>query len=301
MRKPGRVCALGALGAFALFGTALQAQETANWSGLYLGVSAGGTSTRFRNVNVSDAFDQVSGLFVPTRGIIIVPATTRPSDVSFSHSLGFAGGQAGFLFQSHAIVFGVEGDIHAGFGRGSGTRDVSLPPTAITPAVPVTMQRSLKMDYDWSARARLGIAMGHTLLYLTGGVAGARIRVDARDTFTDPGGPAGPPQPGFVIPNFGPLGPTVTTASGRRSVIGWTGGAGVAQRIGEHLSIGLEFRHDDYGTHAVDSGNLTRTNTGPTITDSQGHNPNPLPGGTPGTIARISDERVALTLNFHFG
>lgn len=122
---------------------------------------------------------------------------------------GFQGGLlAGYNRQLERFVVGVEVDGGLGtadFGSGdSGGNGYSA------------------FDLQWNAhaRARAGYAFDRTLLFVAGGLAVARLKIDD----TDPG--------------FG---------DDSATSVGWTLGAGVERAVTDSLVLRLEYLYDDYG------------------------------------------------------
>jgi outer membrane immunogenic protein len=118
----------------------------ANWSGFYVGINGGGG---LANGAFTDMDDFLSA--------------------SDKHQTGFgtAGGQVGYNWQMRSFVLGVEGDLnymstnssHAiAFAFSSGPSGFNSSTT-------------LKLDAFASVRARAGLAVDNTLLYVTGGPA----------------------------------------------------------------------------------------------------------------------------------
>lgn len=271
-----------------------------DWSGPYVSVSAAGDSQQV-TTSSTDSVTQVTNLVVPGRGLVVVPGTSVATSGSDTET-GFSGGAAfGWLGQSGSFVYGVE--LGGNFGQSSsGTlSNASLPLTVLTPVSTVVATRSVKKDYDWSARLRLGFATGKALLYASGGVAGTRARLTATDTYTDPGGPAASCTAPCTVANFGPYGPAVATSTAKGNFIGWTAGGGIEYRVARSVSIGIDYRHNDFGAKIFALGAATPVNGGPTITDGNGNHPPANTGAVPGsTRVDLRDERLAVTLSFHF-
>jgi opacity protein-like surface antigen len=158
----------------------------------------------------------------------------------------------------------------------------------------------VRLSDQFSARVRFGYAAGKTLLYATGGYARTSAMVSAIDSFTNPGGPAAACAPAPCQANLGPEGPVVTTASERHSLSGWTAGAGIEQKLSKLLSIGLEYRHTDFGGHNFALANGTTVNTGPVTIGDNGQ-PGLL-GSVSGGATRIKLQSDALSLRIalHF-
>lgn len=80
-------------------------------------------------------------------------------------------------------------------------------------------------DIDWDAhlRARAGFVYNTTLFYVAGGLAVAKVAVDDTDS-------------GYGGDNA--------------THFGWTIGAGIEQKITEHLTARIEYLYDDYGSES---------------------------------------------------
>lgn len=283
-----------------LFATPAMAQDDDDaWAGFYIGGQATGSSDKL-DAQSTLSISQISNLFVTGRGIVVVPGTTLPSAASHRDT-GLTGGVfAGYQFQSGNLLFGLEGD-YAPFHRDVGTsQSQTLPPTALTPATTIITRRDVRLTDQFSARARLGYAAGKTMFYVTGGYARTSATVTGIDSFTNPGGLAAACSPAPCQANLGPEGPVVTTATERHSLSGWTGGAGVEQKLSKLLSIGLEYRHTAFGGHDFALANRTTVNTGPVTVGDNGQ-PGLL-GSVSGGATRIKLQSDALSLRIalHF-
>lgn len=170
------------------------ASESHDWSGAYAGAHA--------------------GFLWGTVGYV------EPDDPRFGFDAdidGLAGGLlAGYNHRIDQFVLGVEVDAglaDARFGsRDSGGNGYS----------------AFELAGSARLRARLGLALEGTLLYLAGGLAAARLTVDD----TDPG--------------FG---------KDRATHLGWTLGGGVEHAVTDRLTLRVEYLYDDYGskTHTIAS------------------------------------------------
>lgn len=284
--------------AAALLPAAASAQTS--WSGFYGGVNAFGSRDKIDSSGTL-LITQISGLFVTGRGIVIVPGTTLPLAASGHKTNIDWGGQLGFQWQSGQFVFGAEGDFDPFHRTASASETQQLPPTALTPATTIDSRRDVRIDRQWSIRARVGYAFGSTLAYATGGYASARASVFGVDTFTNPGGPAATCAPAPCQANLGPEGPNTTTDSNaRRSLGGWRAGLGIDQRLGRHFSIGLEYLHTDLGARDIAfhssvtsfAGTFTHGDNGGTGTHGQVN--------TASTRVGLTSDALGLRLNFRF-
>ena len=235
--------------------SAADAQAPANWSGFYVGAEGGGANARLK-VSGTDIISQLSNEHPappgsPNNPLIVVPGTSRSysgSDNRFSALYGaFLGGQ----IQTGSLVLGVEGDFHGSRNAARVSVSTTIPPTLLAPASNLTQERDVRIRYDWSARVRIGVAAGSSLLYATGGVAQTRLRITGQDSFLTPAGAAAanvPPVQTFQSPTIGPV---VTTFTRSQRLTGWTAGIGGEHPIASHLSLGLDARYVSYGSHTV--------------------------------------------------
>jgi outer membrane immunogenic protein len=246
-----------------------------DWSGGYVGLNAGidwGSST------ISPYESLVFPVYafsVPGVGIVAVPAqfATLPSANGSAASI-IGGGQAGYNWQSGHFVYGLEGDID-----GTGLREKSastLSRTFFGNTQTVTANFSANIDWIATVRARLGYAMDRSLFYVTGGLAVAGTSVDTAYSITVP------------VPAFPALAPMPLSASSSQVVAGWTLGAGGEWAIDRKWSVGLEYRHSDFGSHGYNLGYTDASLVG-------------LPGIGPNTAAvRFTEDQVTARLNYHF-
>jgi outer membrane immunogenic protein len=139
---------------------------------------------------------------------------------SYAADGGLIGGTAGYNWQRGIVVVGIEGDLGYMDLTGSGRIASSVP----------TKYQALDLDGGLygTVTARLGFALGNTLVYGKGGWA--FYRGDATQTTTNPG---------FVT-------------HGTDTFSGWTLGGGVERMITDKLSIKVEYQHLEFGTEAGD-------------------------------------------------
>ena len=183
------------------------------------------------------------------------------------------GGQVGYNKQFGHWVIGVEGDYEGtsasgktlSFGSAETTASGGgqpIPLGAFTDTAETTLNAERKAETDWSAslRARFGYAVGPLLFYGTAGIAWTDVKVIASETastdffqeFTDGGvaAVANPSGMGGPIGNF--IGNVPSTNFSKTSAdvqMGWTGGCGSEWAINDKMSLAVEYRHSDYGSH----------------------------------------------------
>ncbi|HEX5182501.1 MAG TPA: outer membrane beta-barrel protein [Allosphingosinicella sp.] len=286
-----------------------------DWSGFYVGADVGLASGRIKASGADEIF-QLTNINPPgTQPLTVVPGTTISYAGSRRHSDILYGGTAGFLVQTGNLVLGVEGDAHGPRDAARYSGNFGLPATALAPPGTVTIARDARVDWDWSARGRVGVSLGSDMIYADGGIASARIRLRGQDTLMIPAGNAAPTagSPPFATPTIGPV---TISASRRGTMTGWTAGIGGEHRLASHLSLGLDARYSDYGHHNYDLGSCVpntacgnATVTGGTITFPAGTNPASIslnstdayPGASPGvTRVSLNEWRISARLIFRF-
>lgn len=201
------------------------AQDRADWTGPYVGVSAGldlqgsdGDAPIEFDTNLDGGFGDTvrtrAGLdafgpgFCGGRAVSATPTGCKQD----SDRLGYAG-HIGYDVQFGGIVVGAVGE----FGKSNISDAVSAYST--TPA-----RYAFTREVEWNAAARLraGIAMGNTLPYITGGAALVRV------------------NRGFETSNAAN---SFTLEEDRRNAWGYTAGGGVEQRVSDNFSIGLLYTY----------------------------------------------------------
>ena len=173
-----------------------------NWTGIYLGLNGGGGWGRQDPLNL---------------------ITNRFDGQSVDFSGGVFGGTAGAQIQSGHVVMGFEADLDWANLKGSGT----IIPSAggdtnytVTPAV----SASTSIDWEATARVRVGYAQENWLFYATGGLA----MIGAKSTFV--------PAVGVTCGTFG-----IINCSGTSKQVGAVLGAGVEYGITQNVSAKLEY------------------------------------------------------------
>lgn len=224
-----RFLAVGCVAVLALLaGTAAQAQT---FQGFYIG-GVGGVAHGSSDVFTGTVFVPIVGYFsnlsIPD---IATAGTQKPT------STGFTGGfTSGYNWQSGHVVAGFEVDFGSMHLNGSKSSTVTY---TCCPMANLTVLQTVKTDWLFTARPRLGLASGHWLVYGTGGFAATNRNYQAlfTDTFAtahENGGISG-------------------------STDGWIAGGGVEAQFGNggHWSIKGEFLHADFSSATTTSTNLT--------------------------------------------
>ena len=216
------------------------AQDTGSWTGPYIGGSIG-IATPDGGDDETLVFDTgLDGTFTDT------VTTTSGAD---AFSPGFCGGFAtgnspgdgcedddiGFAYNVHAGYDMDFGGLVAGVVVDAGGANVQDSVTGFS-TTPANYVLTREIDLAASARVRIGLPLGNTLAYATGGVAYAEVE----NSFSTSNG----------FNRF-------TFENEEEDLVGYTLGGGLEQRIGDNLSIGLLYRYTDLGESdfTVNAGN----------------------------------------------
>jgi len=218
-----------ALSLIPIFVVAASAQT--NWNGFYVGGNIGGAMGR-STANTSTIFNPTSdGYFAPDSVASIETEGRQKLSAN-----AFTGGlEAGVNAQSGSIVFGGEVDYESLRMSDSASSTV---PYSCCVGTSFTLDQSFKTNWLFTARPRVGLAMGSSLLYATGGLAVTKVDYQAQfsDTF------AGASEGAFV----------------NKAKYGWVGGFGVAfPGPIEHFSLKAEYLYAGFGRLTMTSSNLT--------------------------------------------
>ena len=170
-----------------------------NWTGIYVGLNGG------YGWGSQDPLNLI---------------TNRFDGELLGFSGGVFGGTAGAQIQSGHVVIGIEADLDWAGMKGSGTFVPSIGGGAISPAVNATTN----IDWETTARARVGYAQDNWLFYATGGFA----ILGTKAAFT--------PALGFTCGTYG-----IANCSGTNKQIGAALGAGVEYGITQNVSAKLEY------------------------------------------------------------
>ena len=173
-----------------------------NWTGIYFGLNGGGAWGHQDPLNL---------------------ITNRFDGQSVDFSGGVFGGTAGAQIQSGHVVMGFEADLDWANMKGSGT---IIPSAGGIPIIPITpaVGASTSIDWEATARVRVGYAQENWLFYATGGLA----VIGAKSTFV--------PAVGVTCGTLG-----IINCSGTSKQFGAVLGAGVEYGITQNVSAKLEY------------------------------------------------------------
>ena len=170
-----------------------------NWTGIYVGLNGGYGWGNQDPLNL---------------------ITNRFDGASLGFSGGVFGGTAGAQIQSGHVVIGFEADIDWANMKGSAT----FVPSIGGILGPAAISATTNIDWEATARARIGYAQENWLYYVTGGLA----VLGAKSAFT--------PALGFTCGNYG-----LASCTGTSKQIGAALGAGVEYGITQNVSAKLEY------------------------------------------------------------
>lgn len=136
------------------------------------------------------------------------------------------GAAAGYNWQMHRLLLGVEADYSALDGKNSTA-------STVTAVSPYRVEISNNVDWVATLRGRLGFAVDRSLLYVTGGLA------LGEPTFTQ----------SIVQLNF----PYVQTDASSSTKAGWVLGAGIEHALDAEWSLRLQYLHVDLGSQSGSS------------------------------------------------
>jgi outer membrane immunogenic protein len=169
-----------------------------NWTGIYVGLNGGYGWGNQDPLNL---------------------ITNRFDGASVGFSGGVFGGTAGAQIQSGHVVLGLEADLDWAGMKGSST---IVPTTGST--IFAAVNATTNIDWETTARARVGYAQDNWLFYATGGFA----ILGAKAAFT--------PALGLNCGNY-----TLVNCSGTSKQFGAALGAGVEYGITQNVSAKLEY------------------------------------------------------------
>lgn len=171
-----------------------------NWTGIYFGINGGGGWGHQDPLNlITNRFDK--------------------DTISFSG--GVFGGTAGAQIQSGHVVIGLEADLDWTGMKGSQT---FVPTVGGVPINPAAINATTKIDWEATARARVGYAEQNWLFYATGGFA----LLGTKANFTT--------APGVSCGTYG-----IANCTGTGKQVGVALGAGVEYGITQNVSAKFEY------------------------------------------------------------
>jgi outer membrane immunogenic protein len=237
--------ALGALG-LALASTPALAQDK-EFSGPYIGGSVG-YGFQGNDAGESIEFDRdLNGTFGDT---VTTAAPANAFSPGFCNGRATSSANGSCTNDKDAIEYHARlgwdfqfGNVVVGLVAEGGKSEISDSVSGFS-TTPASYTLTRELDWNASVRARAGYAFGgKTLFYATGGPSYARIN----NSFTTSN----------VANKF--------SDNGKSEAWGWQAGGGVEQKIGKHLSLGVEYLYskyedDEYRVRAASTGTTAATN-----------------------------------------
>lgn len=209
----------GAVAALACCVAAPAMAASPDWSGVYVGVNAGG--------NLPTGGDAKT---VGTAGFQPLVPTLAPAVLDTNENTFAGGGQIGFNLQSGSLIYGMEADL-AYLGA---KKSDSFTSTATVLGTTLTTSATHQVDYLGTVRGRLGVAASDRLMvYATGGLAYGRVKNAAS-----------------VIANAAPD-TLYWTGANSSTRTGFAAGAGAEYALGDRVSIRGEYLYYDLGSTTV--------------------------------------------------
>ena len=292
---------LASVGAMALAGAALAADLPSrapppvflppppiySWTGLYLGINAGGTWSSSSSVDTTAT--PIEPAFPTFETELALSSALATTSVPVSNSGFIGGGQIGYNYQfnngflNNSFVAGIEADIQgvAGSSSSSSVSGSGVPVGFPAETITSTVSATKRIDYLGTVRGRLGFLVTPTLLaYGTGGLAYGGVNSSAE----------------IDQQNFAPAGSTFTApfssfGSISNSRVGWTAGGGAEWLFMPNWSLKVEYLYYDLGSVAYGLSPLTNvfTTTGGVVYSS-----------APFATTHFRGNIVRAGLNYHF-
>lgn len=232
------------VGAIAVLGMCVWAQtgradevSVYNWSGFYLGATAGGAWTK-------DKLQlDASGTYLASDA----SAFSALGSTDFNHTSGIFGGKLGFNGQFENWVLGLEGDWSRLRIRES-TSIFGRPFSDPSLAYYAGFNEAVSSDWVATVRGRAGYAFDNLLVYGTAGLAFGNQRFSVSEYDHAPRG----------------TGDGSSWASGSGVKVGWSAGGGIDYALWDNWIVSAEYLHIDLGkveaTTSIDTGNVAVLN-----------------------------------------
>lgn len=202
---------------------AAQPVAMADWSGFHVSGLVGATLAQSDTSASSPS--ATSTYFTATDFAQLAAA----GDGSLSPTMFSGSLKGGYSWQFGHLLVGIETSVDSLFiddERSASATYLSAPPAGFT------LRQQVKADWMATLRPRLGWAQDRWLVYLTGGLAVARVTVET--TFTD----------NFIPATGGASGQSSNTDT----KFGATVGAGGEYAIDEHWSVAFQYLYTDFGS-----------------------------------------------------
>lgn len=165
---------------------------------------------------------------------------------------------AGYLWSQGSLIYGVEADLQDGQkSRAAGYKSTQLERFPAN-TQEYEYQQEFNVHYLASLRGRIGYAQDNWLMYLTAGIAHAKVSTEL-NSYAPLTGPTAPP-PLFLT----------SSTSDSASKTGWVAGFGGEVAVAPRLRIRAEYLYFDLGDTSVDSHSTVLYNTGALFSSANG-------------------------------
>lgn len=196
-----------------------------NWTGFYVGATAGASFPAKSNIPILDPRSALPG--------------TRPIPIASANNIDTAptgGIEAGYNLEVRSFVFGVEGEVYFKGNKNALNGTYS---TGLSSIPTVSVSGADKSSVYFSIRGRVGYAIDRALLYVTGGALFGRNSDPTTLVFNPAGG--GPPCPTC----------TFTANGDTNSSLGMVLGGGAEYALTNNWSAKVEYLRNLYGLKKI--------------------------------------------------
>jgi len=217
--------------------SAASAQDESPFAGFYVGANVGGTWG-----NTDNKITAASG----TGSVVILPGDVNNINaLAVENGNGFrfhGGAEAGYNYQMGALLLGIETDF--GFFDLKQSKSSTFQSAAlVNPPINITIHQEVTTDWLWTVRPRIGYVGGNWMVYGTGGMAMAPVKLTT--TYSDTA-----------------ASPNVFSASEDATKTGWALGFGGAYAFNPNWSLKAEYLYTDLGrVHASTSNSFATLTT----------------------------------------
>jgi outer membrane immunogenic protein len=226
------------------------------WAGPYMGVFAAETRLTVQSKATAQRGALGIGFGVAEISDAMVGSMTY-TDTERKQSVQ-PGVYAGYLWSQGRLVYGIEADLQDGQkSRASGYHSTQLERFPAN-TQEYEYQQEFNVHYLASLRGRFGYAQDNWLMYLTAGVAHAKVSTKL-NSYAPLTGPTAPP-PLFLS----------SSTSDSASQTGWVAGFGGELSVAPRLRIRAEYLYFDLGDTTVDSHSTVLYNTGALFSSANG-------------------------------
>ena len=250
-----------------------------NWSGFYVGFNNGATFNHFHvgeqmtDVDLTDQFYDLGPVF---SGVSDFFATFHTPGHSETDTQTIGGGQTGFNFQFGHFVVGGEGGFSGNGSEGSGKfgefqmHQFFIGQQSIIAETDFRTMRKVETTWNGFVGGHVGFAWNRFLFYGEGGAAFTDAHYESwesADTSFFSNNCVGDcsASPRAVQPQQGQffIGEIVSKKMHTQGDVltGWYGGGGIDYALTKFVSVGLEYKHVDWGN--INEHQIVGSNGGP--------------------------------------